>query len=361
MVDIHTKYLLKAHNLANKNFGKTFPNPSVGCIIVKKNKIISQAVTASAGRPHAEEIAIKKAGSNSIGSTMYVTLEPCNHKSKNGSCTDQIINSGIKKIYIAKVDPDLRTNKKSIKKLKNKKIITKVGLTEEKTNNLNRFFFHSIKFKRPFIKVKMACSIDNKIAWHNYKSKWISNAKSRSFAHQIRQRSQAILTTSKTIIKDNPRFTVRKKNKIIKYLPIIIIDKLLKIPLNCNLLKNLSRRRIIIFTTKKNIKYQKLKSIGCEVFEINKLNQKNEFNLNLIMKKIISLNINDILVEAGGIFFTKLLKQGLVDEVHLFKSRVFIGQYGKPMIINKNLEDFPLKKITKKKIGKDVYHHFLMK
>ena len=207
----------------------------------------------------------------------------------------------------------------------------------------------------------MACSIDNKIAWHNYKSKWISNAKSRSFAHQIRQRSQAILTTSKTIIKDNPRFTVRKKNKIIKYLPIIIIDKLLKIPLNCNLLKNLSRRRIIIFTTKKNIKYQKLKSIGCEVFEINKLNQKNEFNLNLIMKKIISLNINDILVEAGGIFFTKLLKQGLVDEVHLFKSQVFIGQYGKPMIIDKNLEDFPLKKITKKKIGKDVYHHFLMK
>ena len=104
--------------LAKKKFGSTFPNPVVGCIIVKKNKIISSGVTASEGRPHAEEIALKKAGSKARGSSMYVTLEPCFHKSNNGSCADQILRSGIKTLYIAKHDPDIRTNKKSIKKLK---------------------------------------------------------------------------------------------------------------------------------------------------------------------------------------------------------------------------------------------------
>jgi len=216
--EIHKKYLLKAHSLAYKNFGKTFPNPSVGCLIVKNNKIISKAVTAPAGRPHAEEIALKKAGSKSYGGTMYVTLEPCYHKSHYGSCTDQIIKSYIKKIFIARVDPDPRTNNKSIKKLEKNNIYTNVGMTEEKTNLLNKFFFDSLKNNRPYVKVKMAISNDEKIAYSDYSSKWISNSKSRIYAHKLRYQSQAILTTAKTVIKDNPRFTVRSNNLIIKHL-----------------------------------------------------------------------------------------------------------------------------------------------
>ena len=111
----HYKYLIKAHTLAKKKFGSTFPNPIVGCIIVRKNRIISTGVTGNQGRPHAEEIALKKAGDKAKGSTMYVTLEPCFHKSINGSCTEQILRSGIKTIYIARHDPDIRTNKKITK------------------------------------------------------------------------------------------------------------------------------------------------------------------------------------------------------------------------------------------------------
>ena len=138
----HKKFLLKAHNLAKKQFGHTFPNPSVGCIIVKKGIVISKGVTASEGRPHAEEIAIKIAGNRAKGATMYVTLEPCFHKSTYGSCAKQIINSGIKKIYIAKFDPDIRTNKKSILLFKRNKIQTYVGITSTLTTNLNNFFFY---------------------------------------------------------------------------------------------------------------------------------------------------------------------------------------------------------------------------
>tara|TARA_Y100000590_G_scaffold470258_1_gene663128 strand:+ start:1475 stop:2572 length:1098 start_codon:yes stop_codon:yes gene_type:complete len=360
-VNLHKKYLLLAHSLAKKKFGNTFPNPSVGCVLVKNNKIIAQASTGKNGRPHAEEIVLKKAGNKSIGSTLYVTLEPCNHKSEHGSCTDQIIQSRIKKIFIAKVDLDPRTKYKSIKKLKKNGIKINVGITSYKTDLLNKFFFNSLINKRPFIKVKMAISQDEKIAWKDYSSKWISNNKSRNYAHKLRAQSQAILTTSKTIIKDNPRFTIRNKNKIIKYMPVIIIDKNLKISLNTYLIKSLTKRRIIIFTSQSNRKFNKLKSLGCEIFLLKEHKNTNEFYLPLIMKKILSLNINNILVESGGIFFTKLLLCNLIDEFHIFKSSLKIGQSGKPMIINKKFKDLSLEEISKKKFGKDVYQQLIIK
>ena len=135
----------------------------------------------------------------------------------------------------------------------------------------------------------------------------------------------------------------------------------MKIPLNCNLLKNLSKRRIIIFTSKGNKKFIRLTSLGCEIFLTKKLKSCGEFNLSLIMKKILSLNINNILVESGGIFFSKLLSRKLVDEIHVFKAPFNIGNSGKPMIINKKIEDLSLIEISKNNFGKDVYHHFIMK
>ena len=253
MMSNHLKFINLAHDFASKNLGKTFPNPTVGCVISKNNKIISKGVTSSTGRPHAEEIALKKAGKKAKDATMYVTLEPCFHSSQNGSCTDQILRSGIKNIYISCIDHDPRTKNKSINKLKRNKIKVITGIKKDQTLNINKFFFRSIKKKKPFTKVKMAISNDEKIAWGNYKSKWISNSKSRNYGHKIRFNSQAILTTSKTIIKDNPRFTVRKNNNIIKHLTTIIIDNSLKIPLGSKLLKDINKKRVIIFTSKKII------------------------------------------------------------------------------------------------------------
>ena len=266
----HIKFINEAHNIASRNFGSTFPNPVVGCIIAKNNKIISKGVTSKSGRPHAEEVALKKAGSKAKGASMYVTLEPCFHNSANGSCSDQILRAGIKEIFISSIDPDKRTNGKSIKKFRLNKIKTHTGVQTNKTLKLNKFFFESIKTRKPYIKVKMAISNDEKIAWKDYNSKWISNSTSRLYAHKIRERSQAILTTAKTIIKDNPRFTIRKKNKETKHLPIIIIDRNLKISLEAKIFKDRSKKRIIIFTSTKNNKMEKLIQIGCEIEFINK-------------------------------------------------------------------------------------------
>ena len=346
-----------AHNIAKSKFGQTFPNPTVGCIIAKNSKIISKGVTNNSGRPHAEEIALEKAGSKSKGATMFVTLEPCFHSSKNGSCADQILRAGIKEIFISSPDPDKRTSNKSILKLRKNKVLVNVGLLKNKTHSLNKFFFKSIKKKQPFTKVKLAVSDDEKIAWSNYKSKWISNEYSREYGHKLRLHSQAILTTSKTIIKDDPKLTIRlNKNKEI-HIPIIIIDKNLKIPLNSNILKNISKKRVIIFTALKNKKSLNLTKLGCEIIYC-KQNINNKLNLKNIFKKIYSLNISDILVEAGGIFFTEILKNKLVDELHLFKSKIIIGQNGKPAIHGKNISKLKLSLQETKKFRSDTYLNY---
>ena len=206
----------------------------------------------------------------------------------------------------------------------------------------------------------MAISKDEKIAWNDYSSKWISNAKSREFAHKIRKNSQAILTTVKTIIKDNPRFTARKKNKIIKYLPIIIIDSSLKIPINSKILKDISKRRIIIFTSKNNNKTKYLKKIGCEVILVRK-NFKSQMNLRVVFNKIYKLEIRDVLIEAGGILFTQLLNKNLVDEIHIFKAPFVIGKNGIPMLKDKLINKLKFSNIYKKKFGKDEYSNYLIK
>lgn len=359
MIPNHLKFIKQAHQIASKNLGKTFPNPSVGCLICKNNKIISKAVTSSTGRPHAEETALKKAGKQAKGATMYVTLEPCFHSSQNGSCADQILRSGIKQIVISCIDQDLRTKNKSVNKLKRNKIKVITGLLKDRTLSINKFFFKSLKKKKPFTKVKMAISSDEKIAWGNYKSKWISNSKSRSYAHSLRAKSQAILTTSKTIIKDNPRFTVRKKNTIIKNINIVIIDKNLNLPLNAKLLNNLHDKRVIIFTSKKNLKSQKLKQLGCEIVEMRLEN--NKLNLKKLFSHLYRLKISDLLVEAGGILFADLLKNNLIDEIHLFKAPITIGKKGIPVIKGNDLKNIKKKLLETIKFDDNLYFKYEIK
>ena len=206
----------------------------------------------------------------------------------------------------------------------------------------------------------MAISSDDKIAWGNYKSKWISNSKSRKYVHTLRFKTQAILTTSKTILKDNPRFTVRgNNNKIIKYLNVVVIDKNLNIPLNTKLLKNLHERRVIIFTSKKNPKSQKLKQLGCEIIEMK--SENNKLNLKKIFTHLYKLKISDLLVEAGGILFADLIKNKLVNEIHLFRTQTIIGKKGIPVIHGNTLKNIKKKLIETIKFEDNLYSKYEVK
>ena len=363
----HKYYLILAHNYSLKFLGNTYPNPSVGCIIVdynsnKNGKIISYGYTGKSGRPHAEEVALKKIKKFSRKVFLYVTLEPCFHKSLNRSCVDQIIKSGIKNVCIASKDPDKRTNNKSISKLKKNGIKVLVGITKNQTFINNRFFFVNKKFNRSYIKYKIAASKDFKIAKSNFNSKWISNKYSRNFVHDLRYKNDAILTTYNTIKYDNPRLTLRYKNYPKYKNSIIILDTKLQIDRNSTVVKSANKRKVIIFTISKDIKkIQILKKLNCNIITVNKV--KNNFDLLSIFKKTYKLGISSIFIEAGGTLFTSMYNKKLIDEFHLFVSPKKIGKNGIPMY--SGIKDFSLKTIknlliTKRYFYKDKYYQFNM-
>ena len=208
MLANHTKWMNYAILQGLRSKGATGKNPPVGCVIVKNDMLLSYGRTGGSGRPHAEEEAINNVSDKKylLGSLMYVTLEPCAHKNKNGvSCAEQIYKSCIKEVFVSCIDPDNRTNRKGIDFLKKKDIKVHENFMTSEASKLYNGFFSRILYKKPYISLKIACSLDGKIALNNYKSKWITNELSRSYSHFLRSQADAIMTSSSTIIKDNPR------------------------------------------------------------------------------------------------------------------------------------------------------------
>ena len=340
-------FIEKAYKLALKAKGKTHPNPLVGAVVVKNNKIIGFGYHKKAGLPHAEISALRKAGVLAKGADLYVTLEPCCHYGKTPPCTDTIIKSGIKKVFIGMIDPNPLNRGKGIKILKKHKIITQVGFLEEKLKKMNEVFIKYITKNLPFVTVKVGQSLDGKIATKNYQSKWITSSLSRKYAHKLRDSYDAIMIGVNTIIKDKPLLNSKRAIKI-------IVDSNLKTPLNSRIFSNKSPNPVIIATTNKNFKKFKNKA------EILLVKEKNrQVNLKDLMKKLAKKEISNILVEGGGTLIGSLFDEKLVDKILFFIAPKIIG--GKNSISSiqgegiNNLKEAPiLKNINFKRIGSDI-------
>ncbi len=212
MANNHQKWINLAILEASRSLGITKKNPPVGCVIVKNNILISSGRTSPEGRPHAEENALNKVEDKSLleNAKMYLTLEPCAHKSKLGkSCAELITETGISEVFICCMDPDPRTNGNGIDYLKKNGIKVYEQFFEREAYHLYKGFFSRIKKNKPFVTLKIACSLDGKIALKNKKSKWITNELSRRSTHLLRAQHDAILTSSSTIISDNPLLNCR--------------------------------------------------------------------------------------------------------------------------------------------------------
>lgn len=310
------KYIDLAIDLAKK--ANPAPNPKVGCIIVKNNKIIGKGYHKTCGKEHAEIIALKKAGKKAKNATMYVSLEPCSTYGKTPPCTDLIIKAGIKKIVIGCRDINTKNNK-GAKILRNNDINVQI-LNYKKAININKFYNKFITEKKPYIAIKSAVSLDGKIALNNGKSKWITNSKSREKVQQLRNEYQAVMTGVSTVLKDDPRLTCRLKNgkNPIK----IIIDSTLKIPLDAKLFKE---GQVIIATTK-NANKKKINFLKNKKIDIIISKDKNkQVDLNDLIKKLIKKEISNILVEAGPNLVTNLIKNNLADKFYFFIGSKILG------------------------------------
>ncbi len=243
-------WLNAAFYQASCALGNTGKNPPVGCVIVKSNQIVGVGHTSSNGRPHAEENALKMAGKNTIGATMYLTLEPCCYDDNFNSCTNQILRAGIKKVIIGMLDYNKLTFKKGVQRLIKNGIQTEIAPIDFENFLLNypQYCYHV--FKRPSVTLKLANSADSKITFANGNSKWITSKLARKHVHQIRSNYDAILVGANTFFIDNPSLTVRVPGYK-KPITRLLLDTNLILKTDSKLIKTINQNPLIIFTKKK--------------------------------------------------------------------------------------------------------------
>ena len=318
------KFMKLALKLTGKAKERTYPNPMVGCVIAKGGRIVSEGYHKKCGLPHAEVNAIRSAGGASCGATMYVTLEPCDHFGKTPPCTDSIISSGIKKVFVAMKDPNPLNSGRGIKRLKKAGIKVETGLLKNEAEKLNSKYIKFVTERIPYVTVKLAQSIDGKIAARDGSSKWISSPSSRKYVKKIRSSYSAIMIGSNTAIEDNP-FLLDEKKKGYKTAR-IIVDTYLKTPLNSNIIKTRSKAPVIIATTDlvpkgKIDKFRKFNNVDIIVTG----SKDGKVRLKELLRELAKRGIVSILVEGGGELVGSLLDGKLVDEAIFFISPLVIG------------------------------------
>ena len=341
----HNKWMKYAILEALRSKGNTGKNPPVGCVIVKNNTLLSSGRTSSSGRPHAEENAINNVKNRESihGSIMYLTLEPCAHKNNHGlSCAELISSVGISEIFISCIDLDTRTFCKGIDILKKNNIKVHLNFMKNDASFLYNGFFSRITKNRPYVTLKIGCSLDGKIALMNNKSKWITNELSRDYSHLIRSQNDAILTTSSTIIEDNPEMNCRLNGLEYRSPDKVILDRFLKVGSNHKIFNSSSDKNIFIYSLCNMDNYMKKNKNIIKIKIKKNLNDEEYFNF--IFSDLASKGINNLLIESGAKLNTILLSLNLVDELLIFRSGNIIGNDGIPFI-----DDLGLKEIEQLK------------
>ena len=321
-------YMQKALDLAARFKGRTSPNPMVGAVIVKGNKVIAEGWHRKAGTPHAEVVALKKAGPGAKGATLYVNLEPCCHMEKRTPpCTKAIIKSGIEKVVVAMIDPNPNVSGKGLKELRKAGIITGTGILKEKAQKLNEAFIKYISKKEPFVIPKIAQSLDGKTATAGGESKWITGPEARKKVHKLRNEVDAVLVGIGTVRKDNPSLDCRIRGGKNPYR--IVVDSRLQISLNAKVLKHNDGRTIIAATEKAD--KQKISALikkGCKVLIIKTEAGKSgsqRVDLKVLMKELVRLDITSVMIEGGSSINSSALSSKIVDKVMFFTAPKIIG------------------------------------
>lgn len=348
-------FMRRALTLAAKAKGMTSPNPMVGAVIVRNGKIISEDYHKRAGEPHAEALAIASAGDKVKGAVLYVTLEPCCHKDKRTPpCTGVIINSGIKKVFMAMKDPNPKVSGNGMNELKKHGIEVICGVLEDKAKSLNEAYIKYITTGIPFVVLKAAMTLDGKIATPDGRSRWITGEKARRIVHQMRSRADAILTAVGTVKADNPEFTARINGG--RNPRRIIIDPDLETPLNYKIF-NIPPETIVVTKNVKAIKSNEEELIGKGVRILQYEGEK--VNLKWLMRKLGGMGIVSVMVEGGSSLNASALLSGIVDKVVFFIAPKIIGGRDSITVVGGNaflkLDDaLRLERISIKMAGDDM-------
>lgn len=350
-------YMKLALGLAEKARGRVNPNPMVGGVIVKGDQIIGRGYHKSYGGAHGEINAFENAREDVEGATIYINLEPCSHYGKTPPCVDKIIEKKIGRVIIGCLDPNPLVGGKGVEKLRKSGIEVVTGILEEECKALNEVFMKYIIEKKPFVTMKVAMSLDGKIATKTGESKWITNSKSRENVHRLRDEVSGIMVGVNTVIADNPELTSRVKNG---RNPIrIIVDSKLRIPLDSKVLKNQEEAKTIIATTNKADmeKKKRIEQKGVKVLIIKSL--EGRVDLEDLMLRLGEEKIDSILLEGGSTLNFSALDQSIVDKVQVYIApKIIGGEKSKTPVGGRGIEalgdGFQLKDISYRRLDEDL-------
>ena len=350
------RWMKRALRLAEKGRGRTSPNPMVGAVLVKNGKVVAEGYHLKAGGPHAEMIALRKAGGETKGATLYLNLEPCTFYGKTPPCVPAVVEAGVARAVIGMEDPNPLVEGKGVEALRKAGLDVEVGILEKECRRLNEAFCKYIVRKEPFVMLKVAATIDGKIATRSGESQWITGEASRRLVHKLRDQVDGVAVGIGTVLKDDPMLTTRIKGGRDPYR--IIFDSRLRIPEHAKVL-DLAPSKTIIATTElaQREKVEGLEKKGVQVLVFNSIDGR--VDLRSCLHKLGEMEMMSLLVEGGSQISGSFLDHGLIDKIFLFLSPKLIGDHQAPGIFGGHgvggLKDIiPLKEVKLRKIGEDI-------
>ncbi len=349
-----------AIRLAQKGVYTADPNPAVGCVIVKNDKIIGEGWHRWAGEAHAEVNALKQAGSQAKGATVFVTLEPCSHTGRTPPCANALINAGVKKVVVAMPDPNPLVAGDGLKKLQDAGIEVESGLLESAAAELNPGFIKRMEAGRPYVRVKLAMSLDGRTAMASGESQWISSAASRNDVQRLRAESSAILTGIETVLADDPSMNVRMSAVELKVDRVrqpkrLVLDSQLRMPSDAKIAS--LEGQCIVYTTV-NVDNRDSYPFIIEQCAAYGNGQGGKIDLKALMQDLAKKEVNLLHVEAGSVLCGALLKNDLVDEIIIYMAPHIMGDSAKGLFHLPELEQMKdrisLKIKEVRSIGNDI-------
>lgn len=360
-----TEHMQAALGLARRALGTTAPNPAVGCVLAdpQTNRVIARGWTQNGGRPHAEMEALARAGDASKGATAYVTLEPCAHEGDTPSCAKVLVKAGIKRAVVAIHDPDPRTAGKGIAAMFDAGIEVTEGVARDEAFELNIGFFSKVLRSRPMVTLKLATSLDGRIATHTGNSQWITGEAAREAAHLLRAEHDAIMVGSGTALIDNPSLTCRIKGLEDRSPMRIVVDGRLQLPLTSKLVATAGDVPTWVVTGPRSDKERRkaFNGVGVGVIDVPEAGDQG-LDLEAALKALAERGITRVLAEGGSHLAASLLRAHLVDRLVWFRAPVILGGDGLPALqalgIDTVAEGVGLKLLSRQQIGKDVAETF---
>lgn len=353
LIELDQFYLKKTFALAKKGKGYVSPNPLVGSILVKNGNIIGEGWHQKFGEAHAEINAINSAKDSVSGATLYCNLEPCCHlNKKTPPCVDRIIKEGIQRVVVSNLDPNPEVNGKGLEKLKNAGIEVKSGILEEEGKQLNRFFNKYISKKNPYVTIKIAQTLDGKIAPAVGKQEWLTCSASNKVVHKWRSEYDAVLVGAGTVLTDNSQLTVRHVSGRDPYR--VILDGRLCVDRHNSIFDNENPEKTIIITSTKSdqSKIDQLLLMGIRIIKLD-TSFNNKIRIAHVLAELGKMGISSILVEGGSQIFSQFISQNYFDDIKVFITPKYFGK-GVPALSGNIAKSTRLKLINHQQIDKDI-------